>query len=244
MQFEYFTKILLEAPVITTVAAISAMGLVTLFARILFKIRYVMIKRLFDIILSFIVRIINIPPMLILGIVIKLTSPGPIFYIQTRIGKDGKLFKIIKFRTMHVNAEGNTGPVWAKPVDHRVTKLGRYMRKLYIDEIPQFINILKGDMSFIGPRPERPFFVDTFKKQIQDYTCRLLVKPGLTGLAQVQHKYDESMDDVQKKLKYDIFYIKKMCLILDFKILLWTVGKVILATKSLFIQKGEILCEQ
>lgn len=195
---------------------------------LLMQTRYILIKRLTDITLSFIAIIINLPLMLILGILTKLTSSGPIFYTQTRIGKDSKPFKIIKFRTMRVDAEDRTGPVWAElSEDPRVTKLGYYMRKLYIDEIPQFINIFKGDMSLIGPRPERPFFVDAFKMQIQGYTHRLLVKPGLTGLAQVRYKYDESIDDVKKKLSYDLLYIRKMCLSLDCKILLWTIGKIV-----------------
>ena len=195
---------------------------------LLTRTRYVLAKRLMDIVLSFIAIMVNIPLMLVLGLLTKLASTGPVFYTQTRIGKDGKPFKIIKFRTMHVDAEDETGPVWATSEDKRVTAFGYYMRRLHLDEIPQFINIFKGDMSFIGPRPERPFFVDTFKRQVRNYTHRLSVKPGLTGLAQVRYKYDESIDDVKKKLSYDLLYIKKMCLSLDCKILFWTMGKLAL----------------
>lgn len=225
---------LLTTPEIAAVIALLCIGLAGLFM-VLTQTRYVLVKRFTDIILSFTALTINLIPMLILGILIKLTSRGPAFYTQTRIGKDGKPFKIIKFRTMRVDAEDGIGPVWAKSEDHRVTRLGYYIRWLHMDEMPQFINILKGDMSFIGPRPERPFFVDTFKKHMQNYTHRLLVKPGLTGLAQVRYKYDETIDDVRNKLSYDLFYINKMCLGLDCKILLWTVDKIAAKLLGLFL---------
>lgn len=233
---------LLETPkILTGVTFIGIISLVGVFTRLV-RTRYVFIKRLIDIILSFIAIIINIPAFAILGIIIKLTSRGTIFYTQTRVGKDGKPFTIIKLRTMRVDAEDGIGPVWAEPSeDPRVTKVGYYMRRLHMDEIPQFINILKGDMSFVGPRPERPFFVDTFKRELQNYTHRLLVKPGLTGLAQARYKYDESIDDVKRKLSYDLLYIRKMCLSLDCKILFWTLGKITLKLLELFYTKERAL---
>ncbi|HHT9124502.1 MAG TPA: sugar transferase [Candidatus Brocadiia bacterium] len=224
--------LLLEAREATGIT-FSRNGISSLIVRLI-RTRYALIKRLFDIALSFIALIISTPLILTLSVLVKLTSPGPVFYMQTRIGKEGKPFRIIKFRTMHVNAEDGIGPVWAKPEDPRVTKLGYYIRALHLDEIPQFINIIKGDMSFIGPRPERPFFVDSFKMQMQGYTNRLMVKPGLTGLAQVRLKYDETIDDVKKKLSYDRIYIKKMCLYLDFKISVWTMGKIASKLLKLF----------
>lgn len=227
---------ILEAPEILAGITVVGIGSGGWLFMLLVRTRYSLVKRLMDIILSFIAIIISIPLMLILGLLTKLTSRGPIFYTQTRIGKDGKPFKIIKFRTMRVDAEDGTGPVWAKPDDQRVTALGYYVRRLHLDEVPQFINILKGDMSLIGPRPERPFFIDTFKRQLQNYTHRLSVKPGLTGLAQVRYKYDESIDDVKKKLSYDLVYIRKMCFFLDLKVLFWTVGKIVSITKSLFAE--------
>jgi lipopolysaccharide/colanic/teichoic acid biosynthesis glycosyltransferase len=152
------------------------------------------------------------------GIVIKLTSPGPVFYTQERVGKDDRLFKIIKFRTMCVNAESQDGPVWAKKDDKRITTFGKFLRRTHIDELPQLINVIKGDMSIVGPRPERPFFVSKFKDNIPGYAKRLSIKPGITGLAQCYHKYDETIRDVQKKLRYDILYIKRMCWSLDLRI--------------------------
>ncbi|MDR4503216.1 MAG: sugar transferase [Candidatus Scalindua sp.] len=153
---------------------------------------------------------------------IKITSKGPVFYSQERVGINGKIFEIIKFRTMHFNAEDEFGPTWAKKNDPRITLLGRILRKTHIDELPQFVNVIQGDMSIVGPRPERPHFVNKFIKDIPGYTNRLTVKPGITGLAQCYYKYDETLRDVEKKIQYDTFYIKKMSWLLDFKILLLT----------------------
>lgn len=184
---------------------------------------YHMVKRAFDIVASLFGIILLSPLFLLTAILIKCTSKGPILFTQTRVGKDGKLFEIYKFRTMRVDAEKETGPVWAENNDPRLIPIGRFLRKAHIDEIPQFINILKGEMSLIGPRPERPVFVQKFKEEITDYEKRLAVKPGLTGLAQVWHKYDETIEDVRKKIKYDLLYIKKLCLWTDVRILFRTV---------------------
>lgn len=160
-------------------------------------------------------------------VAIKLFSPGPVFFSQTRVGLNGKHFKIHKFRTMIINAETETGAVWCQKKDSRVTFIGRLMRKLRIDELPQFYNILKGDMSLIGPRPERPEFVDLLKQRIPFYDERHLVKPGLTGWAQVLFPYGSSIEDAAEKLHYDLFYIKNMSVFMDIKIFLKTFATVL-----------------
>ena len=166
-------------------------------------------RRIFDFFGSFLLLVLLLPFFLIVGIAIKIESSGKIFYSQQRSGKNGKIFSIYKFRSMVENAEKLSGPVWAQKDDPRITKIGRFMRKTRIDELPQLLNILKGDMSFIGPRPERPFFVESFKKQIPMYLNRLKVKPGVTGLAQVTVGYDETLEDVKDKIKKDIEYIEQ-----------------------------------
>lgn len=187
-----------------------------------FRKTYAFTKRCLDILGSILGLILTAPIIILTALAIKLTSPGPIFYSQIRVGRGGKLFPIYKFRSMRVDAEKNSGPVWAKTQDQRVTPIGRWIRRLRIDELPQFINVLKGDMSIIGPRPERPNFVDQFSQEISDYRRRLNVKPGITGLAQVHHHYDETLRDVRKKIKYDLLYIKKLCLWTDLSIVLRT----------------------
>jgi lipopolysaccharide/colanic/teichoic acid biosynthesis glycosyltransferase len=183
---------------------------------------YKNLKPLLDYLVSVIGLLILTPVFIVVGIVTKLTSQGPVFYTQERVGKGGRLFEIIKFRTMYVDAELKTGPVWADRDDPRITPFGRFLRKTHIDELPQLINVIMGDMSIIGPRPERSFFVKEFKENIRGYTKRLAIKPGITGLAQCCHKYDETIQDVQRKLNYDVLYIKKMCMLLDIKIVLLT----------------------
>ncbi len=183
---------------------------------------YAIIKRVFDS-AAVVLGVVILSPLLMgVALLVKVTSKGPVLYSQTRVGKNGKLFKMFKFRTMRVNAEQVTGPVWAAKNDSRLTPIGGFLRKTHVDEIPQLLNILKGEMSLIGPRPERPVFVERFKEEIPDYEKRLSVKPGITGLAQVWHRYDETIEDVKKKLKYDILYVKKMCLWADFNIVLRT----------------------
>jgi lipopolysaccharide/colanic/teichoic acid biosynthesis glycosyltransferase len=185
---------------------------------------YLQLKPLAEYLISFVGLLIVSPAFFIVGVIIKLTSPGPIFYTQERVGKNGCLFKIIKFRTMFRDAESQAGPVWAKKNDKRITTIGKFLRRTHIDELPQLINVIKGDMSIIGPRPERPFFVNKFKDNIPGYMERLSVKPGITGLAQCYYKYDETIRDVQKKLRYDMLYIKRICWMLDLKILFLTLG--------------------
>jgi len=168
-------------------------------------------KRLLDIIAGILGLVVLSPLFLVTAILIKLTSKGPVFYKQIRVGKSGKAFWIYKFRTMHVDAEKETGPVWATENDERYIPCAKFLRKSHIDEIPQFVNILNGDMSLIGPRPERPVFVDKFKDEIENYEKRLEVKPGLTGLAQVWHRYDETIEDVKKKIKYELGIVSIRC---------------------------------
>lgn len=177
------------------------------------------IKRYSDLLLATFGLLITSPLLVLAGIMIKLTSKGPVVYTQTRVGKKGRIFKIYKLRSMRVDAEKGTGAVWAKKNDPRITRIGKLLRKSRIDEIPQLFNVIKGDMSIVGPRPERPEMVTDFKQLIHDYEKRLQVEPGITGLAQVWYKYDESINDVRNKIKYDLLYIKKMCLVADLDIL-------------------------
>ncbi len=179
-------------------------------------------KRTLDIVVSLTVLVLFIPMWILIAIAIKLNSKGPVLYKQVRVGKNGQHFKMLKFRSMRSDAEKNTGPVWAGKNDPRVTAVGRFLRKTHLDEIPQFINVLKGEMSLVGPRPERPFFVEKLSKEIPLYNRRHKVKPGITGWAQVKHKYDESIEDVRTKLKYDLYYIENISWRLDLKILLNT----------------------
>ena len=181
------------------------------------------VKRLFDGVLSLVVLLIGLPIWMLVGILIRVSSAGPAIYRQRRIGQHGRPFTMLKFRTMHENAEAGTGPVWAQEDDPRYTSIGRWLRKTRLDEIPQLWNVLKGDMSLVGPRPERPFFVDQFSQEIPLYSRRHRVKPGITGWAQVKWKYDASLEDVQQKVKYDLFYIENMSLRRDLQILFRTV---------------------
>ena len=188
---------------------------------------YNITKRAMDIIIATIALIILLPLCILIALLIKITSKGPIFYSQVRSGKNEKFFDIYKFRTMKVDAEKESGPVWAKQKDNRITPIGKFLRKSRIDEIPQFINVLHGQMSVIGPRPERPIFIEKLRSQISDYPKRMSVKPRITGLAQVYHRYDENIADVRKKVKYDILYIKKMSVGTDLRIVVRTMSVVL-----------------
>lgn len=193
--------------------------------KILSIIRYkwkLAIKRFIDILGSLLGIIIFLPLFIIIAIAIKLETPGPIFFTQRRLGKNKKPFSIIKFRTMVHNAEKKTGPVWARKNDPRITKVGRLLRQAHLDELPQLFNVLKGDMSLVGPRPEREEFVKHLEKIIPGYEKRFRVKPGITGLAQIRYKYDETIKDVKRKLRFDLIYIKNMCLRLDLRIIFST----------------------
>ncbi len=184
--------------------------------------KYIKARPLLEFLIAIIGLMISLPVFFIIIILLKTTSRGPVFYAQERVGKDGRIFEIIKFRTMSVDSESLLGPVWAKKNDERITNIGRILRSTHIDEFPQLINVIRGEMSIIGPRPERPFFVNKLKGEIPGYEERLTTKPGITGLAQCYHRSDETIRDVQKKLRYDMLYIKRMCLALDVKIILQT----------------------
>lgn len=185
------------------------------------------LKRVMDVIGSLVGLALFSWISLIISIAIKLESKGPVLYRQERIGEDGKVFSLFKFRSMRTDAEAK-GPVWAEENDRRVTRVGRVIRKLRFDEIPQMINVLKGEMSFVGPRPERPFFVDHLKHEIPFYSQRHAVKPGITGWAQICYRYGSSKEDALEKLKYDLYYIKHMSLLFDLMIIFETIKIVLL----------------
>jgi exopolysaccharide biosynthesis polyprenyl glycosylphosphotransferase len=177
------------------------------------------LKRLVDVIVSALILVLGLPFWLVVAAMIRINSPGPVLYKQERVGRNGRKFHMFKFRSMYTDAETTSGPVWAAKRDPRVTKVGKIIRRLHIDEVPQFINVLRGDMSLVGPRPERTFFVEKLAAELPLYKRRLKVRPGITGWAQVKHKYDESIEDVKVKLKYDLFYIENMSWRMDLKIL-------------------------
>jgi len=180
------------------------------------------LKRAFDIFFSLLFLILSLPLMLTIALLIKLTSKGPVIYKQKRVGWDGKEFTMLKFRTMKVDAEKD-GPVFAKPNDPRCTSLGKILRKLSLDELPQLINTLKGDMSIVGPRPERPVFIEEFRKKIPNYMLRLKIKAGITGWAQVNGLRGDT--SIEERIKYDIYYIENWSILFDLKIILLTIFK-------------------
>ncbi|MGV0976147.1 MAG: TIGR03013 family XrtA/PEP-CTERM system glycosyltransferase [Azonexus sp.] len=184
-------------------------------------------KRIFDIVCSLILLTFALPVMLVTTLLIILESGFPVFYRQERVGRNGRLFDVIKFRSMRCDAEKDGKPVWAKSADDRVTRVGRIIRKLRIDELPQLYCVLKGDMSLVGPRPERPFFVDQLTREIPFYAVRHSVKPGVTGWAQVCYHYGATVEDSAEKLQYDLYYVKNHSLFLDLVVLFETVGVVI-----------------
>jgi len=187
-----------------------------------------MVKRLFDIVCASVLILLALPVMLLASILIVLESPGPILYFQERVGLYGRLFHVVKFRSMHTDAEKDGKPRWASATDHRVTRVGKVIRKLRIDELPQLFGVLSGDMSLVGPRPERPYFVDKLTKDLPYYAVRHSVKPGVTGWAQVRYHYGASVEDSAEKLQYDLYYVKNHTLFLDMLILLETVAVVLM----------------
>ena len=181
------------------------------------------IKRVFDVVVSLFVLIVFSPVYLITAIIVKATSPGPVFYVQERIGKGGKPFKMAKFRSMRVDAEANSTPQLSSDDDPRITKFGKFMRKVRLDEIPQFWTVLKGDMSIVGYRPERQYYIDKIMEVAPYYSMLLLVKPGITSWGEVKFGYAENVEEMVERLKYDILYIENVSLGLDLKILIYTV---------------------
>lgn len=190
------------------------------------------LKRGFDIVVSLVGLMLASPFLLVSAILIKATSPGPVFFRQVRVGEREKPFVVYKLRTMRENAESGTGAVWAREKDPRITPIGNVLRKTRFDEIPQLVNVLKGDMSLIGPRPERPEFVETLKEMIPYYSERHFVKPGITGWAQVRYRYGASIEDAVEKLRYDLYYIKNLSFFLDMLIVLETVKVVLFGRGS------------
>lgn len=189
------------------------------------------VKRGFDLIASSLLLALMLPVMLVAGLAIVLESGRPVFYRQERVGQGGRVFTIYKFRSMRTDAEKDGNPRWAAANDDRTTRVGRILRKLRIDELPQIINVFKGEMSFVGPRPERPFFVKELAAQIPYYSARHSIKPGITGWAQVRYAYGASLDDAIEKLQYDLYYVKNHTLFLDIMILFDTV-RVVLGGKG------------
>ncbi len=185
------------------------------------------VKRLFDIAGASVLILLTLPLMLLCALAIRLESPGPILYRQERVGLNGKTFNVVKFRSMRTDAEKDGVPRWAAASDSRVTRVGKIIRKIRVDELPQLFGVLRGDMSLVGPRPERPFFVDQLTRDIAFYAVRHSVKPGVTGWAQVNYQYGASREDSIEKLQYDLYYVKNHSLFLDLVILFETIGVVL-----------------
>jgi exopolysaccharide biosynthesis polyprenyl glycosylphosphotransferase len=188
------------------------------------------VKRTFDLVLSTFGFLLATPLMLMSAIAVRLDSPGPILYSQQRVGENGRMFTLYKFRSMRADAENGT-PVWAIDNDERVTRIGRFLRTTRLDELPQLWNVMLGDMSFVGPRPERPYFVQQLRTLIPFYQERHSVKPGVTGWAQVKYRYGSTVEDAMEKLRYDLYYIKHMSIFFDITIVIDTV-KVILVGRG------------
>jgi exopolysaccharide biosynthesis polyprenyl glycosylphosphotransferase len=184
------------------------------------------IKRALDLAFSLIGLVISLPVMALVAIAVKLDSPGPVIFRQQRVGLGGKGFEVLKFRSMRVDAEEANGAQWASKNDPRATRVGAFLRKFRLDELPQFVNVIRGEMSFVGPRPERPVFVEQLRKEISYYDERHSVRPGLTGWAQVQYPYGATVQDAYRKLEYDLFYLKNMSIFFDCAIILETIRTV------------------
>jgi sugar transferase (PEP-CTERM system associated) len=185
------------------------------------------VKRAFDIVSATLLLVLAAPVMLLTALAIRLESPGPVFYRQERVGLNGRTFSVIKFRSMRDDAEKDGTPRWASADDDRVTRVGALIRRVRIDELPQFLNVLKGEMSLVGPRPERPYFVEQLTQKIPFFAVRHSVKPGVTGWAQVRYAYGATVEDSQEKLQYDLYYVKNHTLFLDLVVLFETVGVVL-----------------
>lgn len=189
-----------------------------------------LLKQMVDLALSIMFLALGWPILLLVALGIKLDSHGPVFFRQERVGERGRIFTLLKFRTMLKDAEAHTGPIWATDDDPRITRVGRWLRKTRLDEFPQVLNVLKGEMSFIGPRPERPHFVAQLQEMIPYYAQRHTIKPGITGWAQVRYRYGATIEDAQEKLQYDLYYVKNMSIFLDLLILLSSIQVVLFGT--------------
>lgn len=188
----------------------------------------VQIQTAYSMVIAFLATVVTLPLMALTALMVRLTSPGPILFRQTRVGLHDENFTVYKFRSMYVDAEARTGAVWATKDDPRITPVGRWLRLLRLDELPQLVNVLRGEMSIVGPRPERPEFVNTLSEQIPYYRQRHCVKPGITGWAQVSYKYGNTFEDVVMKLEYDLYYIKNMSISLDAYIIFHTLKTMLL----------------
>jgi exopolysaccharide biosynthesis polyprenyl glycosylphosphotransferase len=189
-------------------------------------------KRSADVLVSLLLLVVASPIMLLTALAIVLESGGPVLYRQRRMGRNGVDFDMLKFRSMVRDAEKKSGPIWAGQDDPRVTRVGRIIRRVRLDELPQLINVLRGEMSFVGPRPERRHFVEQLEQEIPYYALRMTVRPGLTGWAQVQYRYGATVEDAREKLKYDLFYIKNSNALYDLWIMIKTVKVVATASGS------------
>jgi sugar transferase (PEP-CTERM system associated) len=185
--------------------------------------RMIALQRAYSFVAAAIGMVMTFPLMLLTGLAVRLSSNGPVFFRQERVGKDGRVFQLIKFRSMRADAEAASGPVWTIDNDPRATRVGRVMRKFHLDEFPQLWNVLRGDMNLVGPRPERPEFMHLLESQIPYYTHRHIVRPGITGWAQVRYNYGSTVDEQREKLRHDLYYIKNISPSLDFLILFETV---------------------
>lgn len=190
------------------------------------KRKFQQVKPVFDVVVAAFLLITLSWLIGLVALLIGLFDGKRVFYHQARVGKDGQLFQMYKFRTMAPDAELSSGPIWAEEEDPRATRLGRILRKMHLDELPQLVNVIKGEMSLVGPRPERPYFVKQLSGAFPEYPKRLSVKPGITGLAQVNHGAEQTLADTHRKLQYDLMYIERMGWATDFRILLATLGKV------------------
>ena len=200
-----------------------------------------MFKRGVDLLIAGAALAVCAPILVLIALVVKLDSQGPAIYTQERVGRFREPFRIYKFRTMRVDAEA-AGPRWsAGEDDPRMTRVGRVLRRTHLDELPQLVNVLAGDMSLVGPRPERPEFMERLQRDIRGYDERLLIKPGMTGLAQVHYRYDQSLTDVKRKVRFDLLYVRRLCLSLDVRILAWTI-MVVLTGRGLKSNRTHALC--
>jgi len=186
-----------------------------------------LVKTIGDYLISVVVIVAGFPLWMVLSLAVIIDSRGPVFYRQERVGKGGHVYRIFKFRSMIHDAEKHSGPIWAGKNDKRITRVGNFMRKTRLDEIPQFLNVLRGEMSVVGPRPERPEFMDELRRVYPFYSKRLTIKPGITGWAQVKLEYDTSIEDVAEKLKFDFYYIENQSLFLDIEILVRTISVIV-----------------
>jgi exopolysaccharide biosynthesis polyprenyl glycosylphosphotransferase len=188
-------------------------------------------KQITSFLVSAVLFVLFLPFIPFIALLIKLDSRGPVFHRQERVGQDGKIFTLWKFRSMSEDAERHSGPVWAGEKDNRVTRIGRYLRRTRLDELPQLYNILKGDMNLVGPRPERPHFVKQLSEIIPFYNLRHSVKPGVTGWAQIKYRYGNSVEDSVEKLQYDLFYVKNLSWLLDL-VIIFDTAKIVLVRKG------------